>query len=411
MTKQHQFLTFVLFATFILATIANRASALDYSASILPAPGYYNGAQASSIAGVNIVGTGSGITSEVLYHFSDALLWNAAANSPISLNPGPNFHSAAYGASSDSQVGTAANDVFFNEHAALWHSTAASFVDLNPEGFYTSEAYAVSGNNQVGSGGPNSISGTGGAGHALLWHGTAESAVDINPAGYVGSVAVGVEGENIVGSAINFDTNRVNAVLWNGPTYAVVNLHPAGFTASFASAISGNSQVGTAYMGIQFGEAPHAFLWHGTAASAVDLTPTGFLATEAFGVAGNLQVGYGLGDATGGSNHALLWQGTSASAIDLHSLLVGLIPDLVSSVAHDVDDNGTVVGFAIDANNVNYAVEWIPVAVPEPSTLLLATLGGIALIGAPRLTLAARKKIGIPISRGTIPPLPSHCQR
>jgi hypothetical protein len=384
MTNQYRFLTFVMASTFMLAATASWALALDYTASVLPAPGYYLGAQASSIAGVNVVGNGSGITSDVLYHTSDALLWSAPNNNPISLNPGPNFRSIAYGASSDSQVGTAANDVFFNDHAALWHSTAASFVDLNPADFYTSEAYAVSGNNQVGGGGPNSIASTGGAGHALLWHGTAESVVDINPAGYVGSVALNVEGENIVGSAIDFDTNRVNAVLWTGPTHTVANLHPAGFTSSFASAVSGNSQVGTAYMGIQFGEAPHALLWHGSAATAVDLNPAGFLASEVYGVAGNLQVGYGFGDATGGANHALLWQGTAASVIDLHSLLVGLIPDLVGSIAHDVDANGTIVGFAIDANNVNYAVQWTPVNVPEPSVLLLAALGGVALIAAPR---------------------------
>ena len=47
-------------------------------------------------------------------------------------------------------------------------------------------------------------------------------------------------------------------------------------------------------------------------------------------------------------------------------------------------------------------------SVPEPSTLLLAAVGAIALIVAPRRTLATQKKIEISSSRGRVPPPLSH---
>ncbi|HEX4411996.1 MAG TPA: PEP-CTERM sorting domain-containing protein, partial [Lacipirellulaceae bacterium] len=343
---------------------------MNYTTTILAAPGY-NGGRAADIAGGVVVGTGNGPVGGVGVHYSDALLWSTFAGNPISLNPGSNWHSSLYGMSSDSQVGAAANDVFIDEHAALWHSTAASLIDLNPTGYYTSQAYAVSGNTQVGGGGLSTQNG--GLAHGLVWHGTAASAVDLTPAGYGGSVALDIDGDSIVGEVAPLNNGIFNASLWTGVAHTLTNLQPAGFASSEARSVSQNLQVGVGYSGAYL-VGPHAVLWHGSAATAVDLNPAGFTMSDANGVAGNLQVGYGSGTLTGGNNHALLWQGTAASAFDLHSSLAGLGQDFVSSIAQGVDASGRIVGFATDANNVTYPVVWSPVPEPTSASLLFATI-------------------------------------
>jgi hypothetical protein len=369
MKQQHRFVTLGL-AMFLTVMAAHKSLAVNYSPSLLALPSYIGG-QATGVAGGSVVGTASVPSASNPEHFADAVFWSSTSSNPTSLNPGDNWHSFAYGSSSDSQVGAAANDVFFDEHAALWHGTAGSFVDLNPVGFYTSNAYAVSGNTQVGGGGINTQNG--GLSHGLLWHGTAASAVDLTPGGYAGSVALGIDGDNIVGEVAPLSNGLFNAALWTGSAHTLINLQPAGsIVSSEARAVSQNTQVGTGYTQAYFGGVPHALLWHGSAASVVDLMPAGFTLSEAYGVAGNLQVGYGSGVSTGGNNHALLWQGTAASVVDLHLLLAGLGPDFVSSIAQGVDASGRIVGFALDANNVNYPVVWSPV--PEPATWSLCSV-------------------------------------
>jgi hypothetical protein len=370
MTHHHRFLAFGLTTVLVLGISINHALGVTYAASILALPGY-NGGQANGISGGTIVGVGYVPPSDNPNHYYDALLWEGPTSTPISLNPGDNWHSTLYGVSSDSQVGTASSDVFLDEHAALWHGTAASFVDLNPAGFYTSQAYAVSGNTQVGGGGL--LTQNGGLGRGLVWHGTAASAVDLTPAGYAGSVATGIEGDNIVGLVGEFDNGIFNASLWTGAAHTLTNLQPAGYASSEARGVSQNSQVGTAWASAYFGT-PHAMLWHSTAASAVDLNPAGFSQSDAYGVAGNLQVGAGSGTATAGNEHALLWQGTAATAFDLHSLLG---PGFVTSYAYGVDSSGVVVGYAAD-NNRLYAVQWSPVS--EPSTVALAICAGVICV-------------------------------
>jgi hypothetical protein len=379
MSKQQRFLGFGLAFAVVMTAGAESASAVTYVASLLSPVGF----SFSSAYGIG----GSGIAGQAYPPFDEsnpspggAALWNAATHSLVSLNPGSDWHSSAYGASNDSQVGWGSTSADPDEHALLWHGTAASFADLNPAGFYTSHADGVSGNNQVGDGGllsnPN-----GGFAHALLWHGTAASVVDINPSGYVGSTAAGVLGDNIVGTTTRTGSNDQHATLWAGPSHSVVDLHPGAFADSAAFGISTDSQVGTGYLTAYFQGDRHALLWHGSAASAVDLNPTGFTQSEAFSVAGAMQVGYGMGPSTGDQHHAFLWQGTAASAIDLQALLAGLPQTFVSSEAHGIDANGVIVGFASTCDTT-YAVELTPV--PEPGSLTMLITGILAMYSRPR---------------------------
>ncbi|HEX3601878.1 MAG TPA: hypothetical protein VHU84_17125, partial [Lacipirellulaceae bacterium] len=152
MSKQRRFLGLGLAFAVVMTAGAESASAATYVASLL-APVGFNYSNAYGIGGSGIVGTTEAPFDESHpNHYSDAALWNATTNSLVSLNPGSDWHSSAFGASNDSQVGQGSGSAE-NDHALLWHGTAASFVDLNPAGFYTSEAYGVSGNNQVGGGG------------------------------------------------------------------------------------------------------------------------------------------------------------------------------------------------------------------------------------------------------------------
>jgi uncharacterized membrane protein len=129
-------------------------------------------------------------------------------------------------------------------------------------------------------------------------------------------------------------------------------------------------------------------LWKGTAASAVDLNPSGSEASEANGVSAAGQVGDYDGPATGGSDHAVLWQDTAASALDLHLFLNGLGPAFTDSYAYAITDDGTIVGRALDANSVIYAIVWTPV--PEPSSCELAT-SCLVVIGI----MCARRRVPI----------------
>ena len=105
MTRQLRLLGAFGLASIALLATTESASAVTYVASLL-APVGFTYSNAYGIGGSGIAGTtGAPIDESHLNHFSDAALWNAATNSLVSLNPGSDWHSSAYGASNDSQVG------------------------------------------------------------------------------------------------------------------------------------------------------------------------------------------------------------------------------------------------------------------------------------------------------------------
>jgi hypothetical protein len=180
-----------------------------------------------------------------------------------------------------------------------------------------------------------------------------------------------VSGAFQVGRAYNNDIGGDDhAMLWNSTAASAVDLHPIGFANSRAEAVSGDSQVGSGFLP---GASTHALLWHGSAASVVDLNPAGFDFSMAHGVSGNMQVGNAAGPTAPLHGHAMLWHGTAASAVDLHVFLSGLGPTFAQSVANDITENGSIVGYATDTSGRNYAVLWTPV--PEPTSCALVAIG------------------------------------
>jgi probable HAF family extracellular repeat protein len=115
-------------------------------------------------------------------------------------------------------------------------------------------------------------------------------------------------------------------------------------------------------------------LWMGTAASAVELHPAaGFTLTMAGDTNGRQQVGYGQGSATGGMEHALLWNGDNVVQ-DLHGFLPA---GALRSFANGIDDDGTIVGYAIFPGETSRAFLWVPV--PEPAGCVVFLLPVVLL--------------------------------
>jgi hypothetical protein len=139
--------------------------------------------------------------------------------------------------------------------------------------------------------------------------------------------------------------------------------------------VSGGTQVGYGDGSFSGNLTTHALMWTGTSASVVDLNPPTFVTSHAYAVAGTTQVGSGQSSTNPDQVHAIAWNGTAASYVDLHSYVTALNPNFRGSVAFGVSEGGVVVGNAIDANDVSYAVMWTPVPLPEPASCTLVAWG------------------------------------
>jgi len=318
-------------------------------------------------------GTGSNGTQQVGWGAASgshhALLWTGTPQSYVDLNPSGFTWSHATGASGTQQVGhgySATDD----KNALLWTGTAASCINLNPSAYVASEAYGTNGTQQVGFGAWRGA-GPGPSGynyHAMLWNGSASSYVDLNPPDFAESCATGISGTQQVGYGKGYSTNSgYHALVWNGTPNSYVDINPHGFDVSYAYGTSGTQQVG-------YGVTPstvYALLWTGTAASCINLNPPGFRASQAFATNGIQQVGLGMGPDTS-NNLALLWEGTADSYVDLEQFLPPGLRNSDSEAAA-IDSYGNIVGWAH-----GHAILWVPV--PEPATLSLLALGGLAAI-------------------------------
>lgn len=316
-----------------------QAVAVTYTATLLDPPDVSLGSIGRGISNGMQVGR---VTFRGPPQDTRAVLWKGTSGNVVFLDPLTEVDDI----SGASVVGSGNGN-----HALLWTGDAASAVDLHPAGFFSSKALGVSNDSQVGVG----------DGHALLWRGTAASVVDLHPPNFLASRAEDVWGDSQVGAG-NTANGKEYALLWKGTAASVVSLNPPGFDQSTALGIWEERQVGSG-RGDPTGDREHALLWNSTPESAVDLNPTGFAHSHANGVSGNFQVGWGKGSSTGNKDHALVWSGSAESAVDLHPFLAILPIAMHESYAYDVDDDGTIVGYAL-SYTVAYAVLWTPGPAP-----------------------------------------------
>src|SRR4051794_25346240 len=129
-----------------LASLANPANAISYTAKILH-PAGFTSSGAGGVSDFSQVGYGTVSVAE-----DHALLWNGSATSVVDLHPVGFLRTYANGASGDMQVGLGlaretSPPFRIHTHALLWTGTAASVVDLHPldPNFTYSEAHAISG--------------------------------------------------------------------------------------------------------------------------------------------------------------------------------------------------------------------------------------------------------------------------
>lgn len=337
----------------------------------------------------------------------------------VELHPSSGFStSEATGTSGTQQAGYGWTTGGYR-HALLWNGSAGSYVDLHPGGFNESQARGIYGTQQVGYGHDLGTSSY----HAYLWSGSAGSCVDLHPSGFYASCAFGTNGTQQVGFGGEFGIDyygnifvysEASALLWNGSAEDYINLHPDGYSYSLGMGISGSQQVGYG----EYDGDDHALLWSSSAGSCVDLHPSGYSWSKAYGTNGSQQVGQG-------DDHAMLWNGTAGSYVDLHpdaswyscahdtngTQQVGWIFQYASWAGEEVkkavvwngsatdffylprsgfwecwawgiDDYGNIVGGAMEWDGTEHAVIWQPI--PEPATISLLALGGLAIVGRRR---------------------------
>lgn len=325
-------------------------------------PSGFEDSWAHGISGTQQAGSGYGPATGGNSH---ALLWNGSASSYVDLHPSGYTSSAIHGGSSTQQVGYA------DSRAMLWNGSASSYIDLHPSGFTGSWADGTNGTQQVGRGYPTgggSVQGPWGGTYAihraLLWSGSAVSCIELTPSGFQHSAALDISGTQQVGCALGSAIGGMeHALLWNGSASDYVDLNPSqfGFNCSYAYGISGTQQVG--WGGVATGVWPplgHALLWNGIADTCVDLNPSVFQHSFCNGTNGTQQVGEG--QTTGGAWHALLWNGSASSYVDLDQF----VPSGFShTCASAIDEYGNIVGYGI---------------IPEPATVCLLGLGGLAML-------------------------------
>jgi hypothetical protein len=366
--------------------------------------------------------------------YNHAMLWSGTAASTVDLQPtqfgSGYFASTAYGVAGSQQVGVMYgrnNDPGGVPHAVLWSGTAASAVDLNPTNLPTtstvsSQANGIGGGEEVGY--ASFVNGT----NAILWTGTAASAVDLNPTGSNDSIALATNGTYQVGYVSNLINGYpVNsAYVWSGTAASAVNLQallPSNFGSS--TAYSANSA------GDVFGVAEdtsgnnHAVAWVApphTATASVS-SGTNQMTTIAGRSPTSGQVDVTFPSASGGTlsnTNSLLTTSALASQTTSFNFALPTIGGLVQT--WDLSFSGTFSGpasltFHYDPSTllpdtdpsqleiqhftngqwvaligtVNSTAETITVStnslspfvlaeVPEPSTLTLVVVGGLALL-------------------------------
>lgn len=240
----------------------------------------------------------------------------------------------------------------------------------------TSEACGASSDGSVIAGGGYSVNGT----EAFRWT-QAGGMVGLGdlPGGGFYSAAKGVSGDGTVIVGTSFSANGTEAFRWTQAGGMVgLGTLPGG---SFTSRAYGVSQDGSVVIGHSFSSnGLEAFRW--TQASGMvglgDL-PGGWDSSEAYGVSQDGSVVVGYSDSEGG-NDAFVWDAANGMRSLKEVLIAGGV-DMTGWTLRNANavsaDGKTIVGEAKnpDGDYVGYVA-----VIPEPATLGLLVLGGLAML-------------------------------
>ncbi len=229
-----------------------------------------------------------------------------------------------------------------------------TWVTLDYPGAIGTSAQAIDGNTIVGSEGN-----AGGAGHGFVYDGTTWRTLD-----YPGATSyylTGVSGNTIVGTDLSSSADH--GIVYNGTIWSTLDFPGAYATRLFD--VSGSVFVGTynSYRG---------FAYDGTTWMTLDYP--GASRTSPEGISGNRIVGVYI---TSGPNHGFLYDGTIWTTLDY--------PGASATYVQDVSGNHVVGAYRDDSNNWHGALYdgtvWTTVDYPGGSNVWLTGISGNNIVG------------------------------
>jgi len=247
-------------------------------------------------------------------------------------------------------------------------------------GYEQSGAYSINNNGQIVGQSENYGPGYASYGHACIFYATGGSPTDLGALGsyapYSGALSNNDHGQIVGWAGLGTTDPSYHACLFD-PTGGGANINLGGLGGAVSYVYSNNNDgqiVGVAHN--SSGNA-RACLFDATGGGAnIDLgTLVGFDNSWATSINDNNQIVGGAG--TGSTSHACLFDSTGGGAnIDLNTLLDPSSGWTLTN-ASDINNDGWIVGYGINSAGQTHAY----LLTPEPATICLLALGGLAILG------------------------------